>query len=131
MKGRLTIRSIFEDGGVIDYVTDADVTAADDAIFISYKEDSRNYEETTSKIGISKDVVTLNRFGKYPSTLLFAAGQEHPGVMTVPDGEVHISVNTLSLRVAAKERQINVLLHYETYLEGYVGRCKMDLTCVF
>ena len=71
MKGKLTVKSVFDNNDVIEYATDATVGIQNGTLFISYSEDNASYENTTTKIGVSKDVVSLNRFGQFPAICLY------------------------------------------------------------
>ena len=131
MKGKLTVKSIFDNDEVIEYATDATVGIQNGTLFISYSEDSESYANTSTKIGVSKDVVSLNRFGQFPASFLFSQGQRHKGKIATLLGELDVDINTNALSVELSKGLIHVLLRYEMGIQGGVSRCAMELTCSF
>ena len=131
MKGKLTVKSVFDGDDVITYTTDAQVGIENNTLFISYNEDNENYANTTTKIGVSKDVVSLNRFGQFPASFLFSKGQTQKGKISTLIGELDVDINTNALSVELSKGLIHVLLRYEMGIQGGVSRCAMELTCSF
>ena len=131
MKGKLTVKSIFDNDEVIEYSTDAEVGIQNGTLFISYSEDSVNYENTTTKIGVSKDVVSLNRFGQFPASFLFSKGQTQKGKIATLIGELDVDINTQKLNVEFGNGSLRVLLCYQMIIQGGASTCAMDLSCTF
>ena len=131
MKGKLTVKSIFDNDDVIEYSTDATVGIQNGTLFISYSEDSESYENTTTKIGVSKDVVSLNRFGQFPASFLFSKGQTQKGKISTLLGELDVDINTQKLNVEFGNGSLRVLLCYQMIIQGGASTCKMDLSCTF
>ena len=98
MKGKLTVKSVFDNDEVIEYTTDATVGIQNGTLFISYSEDSESYADTNTKIGVSKDVVSLNRFGQFPASFLFSKGQTQKGKIATLIGELDVDINTQKLK---------------------------------
>ena len=67
MNGILNIKSTFDGDNAVEYRTDAEVEIKNGAVFISYAENESDYADTTTRLGISPDVVSLNRFGRVPA----------------------------------------------------------------
>jgi len=131
MKGKLIVKSVFDGDDAITYSTDAQVGIENNTLFISYTEDGESYANTNTKIGISKDVVSLNRFGQFPASFLFSKGQRHKGKISTLIGELDVDINTHALDVEFSKGSIRVLLRYEMGIQGGVSRCAMELTCSF
>lgn len=131
MNGRLTLKSIFDGSDCIEYVTDADVEIQNNTVFISYLENQENYAETNSKIGISQDVVTLNRFGRFPATFLFLKGQIQQGKISTLLGEIEVAINTFVLDATIDSRFVKLSLNYEMIIQGVSSICAMELACTF
>ena len=131
MKGKLTVKSIFDNDEVIEYTTDAEVGIQNGTLFISYAEDNENYVNTTTKIGVSKDVVSLNRFGQFPASFLFSKGQTQKGKIATLIGELDVDINTQKLNVEFGKGSLRVLLCYQMIIQGGASTCKMDLSCTF
>ena len=131
MKGKLTVKSIFDNDDVIEYSTDAEVGIQNNTLFISYSEDNAGYENTNTKIGISKDVVSLNRFGQFPASFLFSKGQTQKGKISTLLGELDVDINTQKLNVEFGNGSLHVLLCYQMIIQGGASTCTMDLTCTF
>jgi len=129
MNGRLTLKSIFDGSDCIEYVTDADVEIQNNTVFISYLENQENYAETNSKIGISQDVVTLNRFGRFPATFLFSKGQIQQGKISTLLGEIEVAINTFVLDATIDSRFVKLSLNYEMIIQGVSSICAMELAC--
>ncbi len=132
MNGQLKLKSVFDGSDCIEYVTDADIERQGETVVISYAENQDDYAETTSKIGISKDVVTLNRFGSFPATFLFSKGQTQQGKILTLVGEIDISINTYALAADFDENCIKLSLGYEMIMQGAPSSvCLMELECSF
>ena len=131
MKGTLTVKSIFDNNDVIEYSTDAEVGIQNNTLFISYSEDDAGYENTNTKIGVSKDVVSLNRFGQFPASFLFSKGQTQKGKISTLLGELDVDINTQKLNVEFGNGSLHVLLCYQMIIQGGASTCTMDLTCTF
>ena len=131
MKGKLTVKSVFDGDDVITYTTDAQVGIENNTLFISYNEDNENYANTTTKIGVSKDVVSLNRFGQFPASFLFSKGQTQKGKISTLIGELDVDINTQKLNVEFGKGSLRVLLCYQMIIQGGASTCTMDLTCTF
>ena len=131
MKGKLTVKSIFDNDEVIEYATDATVGIQNGTLFISYSEDSESYANTSTKIGVSKDVVSLNRFGQFPASFLFSKGQTQKGKISTLIGELDVDINTQKLNVEFGKGELHVLLCYQMIIQGGARTCTMDLSCTF
>ncbi|MBQ9715785.1 MAG: DUF1934 domain-containing protein [Clostridia bacterium] len=131
MKGKLTVKSVFDNDEVIEYTTDATVGIHNGTLFISYSEDSESYADTNTKIGVSKDVVSLNRFGQFPASFLFSKGQTQKGKISTLIGELDVDINTQKLNVEFGKGSLRVLLCYQMIIQGGASTCRMDLSCTF
>ena len=131
MKGKLTVKSVFDNDEVIEYATDAAVGIQNGTLFISYSEDSESYANTSTKIGVSKDVVSLNRFGQFPASFLFSKGQTQKGKIATLIGELDVDINTQKLNVEFGKGSLRVLLCYQMIIQGGASTCRMDLSCTF
>lgn len=131
MKGKLTVKSVFDNDEVIEYTTDATVGIQNGTLFISYSEDSESYADTNTKIGVSKDVVSLNRFGQFPASFLFSKGQTQKGKISTLIGELDVDINTQKLNVEFGKGSLRVLLCYQMIIQGGASTCRMDLSCTF
>ena len=131
MKGKLTVKSVFDNNDVVEYSTDAIVGIQNGTLFISYSEDNENYANTTTKIGVSKDVVSLNRFGQFPASFLFSKGQTQKGKISTLIGELDVDINTQKLNVEFGKGSLRVLLCYQMIIQGGASTCTMDLSCTF
>lgn len=131
MKGRLNIKSTFDRDACVEYSAEADVEVKKGAVFITYLEDQADYAETTAKIGISADLVTLTRLGKFPAFFLFSIEQKHLGKITTIFGEVDVLIKTERLDVDIGEHSVTVDLRYETLIADAAGVCEMSLRCDF
>ena len=131
MKGKLTVKSIFDNDEVIEYTTDAEVGIQNGTLFISYSEDSESYANTSTKIGVSKDVVSLNRFGQFPASFLFSKGQTQKGKIATLIGELDVDINTQKLNVEFGKGELHVLLCYQMIIQGGASTCAMELSCTF
>jgi len=131
MKGKLTVKSVFDNDEVIEYATDATVGIQNGTLFISYSEDSESYANTSTKIGVSKDVVSLNRFGQFPASFLFSKGQTQKGKIATLIGELDVDINTQKLNVEFGKGELHVLLCYQMIIQGGTSTCAMELSCTF
>ncbi|MBR2371944.1 MAG: DUF1934 domain-containing protein, partial [Clostridia bacterium] len=86
---------------------------------------------TSTKIGVSKDVVSLNRFGQFPASFLFSKGQTQTGKISTLIGELEVDINTQKLNVEFGKGELHVLLCYQMIIQGGASTCTMDLSCTF
>ena len=131
MNGLLNIKSTFDGDTAVEYRTDAEVEIKNGAVFISYAENESDYADTTTRLGISPDVVSLNRFGRFPAFFLFSVEQKHLCKISTIFGEADMVVRTDRLRVDIGESYVAVELSYEMLMGEAVSVCDMSLRCDF
>lgn len=131
MKAKLILKSSFGDGETVEYITQAQVEIQNGSVFISYTENPDDYTSTTSKIGISDGIVTLNRFGAFPASFLFCPGQTKEGFLTTLIGRVDVSIDTSFLDVLCADDGISVKLRYSTIFGDAVTCCSLSISCLF
>lgn len=104
----------------MELLTSGRVLYEDDCIWIEYEEDPKitGMDHTLTKIGISPDVITVNRIGDFVSTMVFEQGKDFEYLFNTPFGNTQATLHASKVEVASDERGVKLQLEYSLDFGG-------------
>lgn len=88
-----------------------------DMWYVTFTEQDEEGKETKSLLKVAEDKVELTRKGQVSTKLVFEKGKKYSTTYDTPFGSMLLSVETSVFRILKSEKNIHVVLEYETALE--------------
>lgn len=100
--------------------TSGRVLFEENCIWIEYEEDPEvtGMDRTLTKIGISSDVITVNRIGEYVSTMVFEQGKDFEYLFNTPFGASQATLHASKVQSSNNEREVKLQLEYSLDFGG-------------
>jgi uncharacterized beta-barrel protein YwiB (DUF1934 family) len=103
----------------IEFVSEAKYYKKDNTYYIVYDEtEITGMEGTKTTIKVSKDVVSLIRFGKISSNMTFELGVRHTSSYGTDFGFLDVATKANEIRISLSENGGEVYVDYEVEIDG-------------
>lgn len=103
----------------IEFVSEANFYKKDDTYYIVYEEtEITGMKGTKTTIKVSKDAVSLIRFGTISSNMTFEMGIKHASSYGTGFGFLNVSTEANEIRTSLNEDGGEVYVDYEVEIEG-------------
>jgi len=118
-------KTIGEEDGIIEFVTEGEVTFKNDSLYVLYKESELSgMEGNTTTLKIHGDTVIMKRYGSASSKIEYKVGHECTSQYHTPYGVFNLITNTKELMIDIKdnkEGKINIAydMKIENLMESY------------
>lgn len=110
-KGYVTISD--SDSGDKKLIAECEYNYGKDCISIVYSEALDDEGESVTTLSVLKNgIVSLNRFGRYKSEMIFEQSKRHVGCYATPFGEMMVGINSTLVRANLDENGGTVRLNY-------------------
>lgn len=104
----------------MELITNGRVLFEEDCIWIEYEEDPEvsGMEHTLTKIGISPDVITVNRIGDFVSTMVFEQDKDFNYTFSTPFGDTQATLHASKVESSCNEHEVKLRLEYSLDFGG-------------
>ncbi len=104
----------------MEVLTNGRVLFEENCIWVEYEEDPEvtGMEHTLTKIGISPDVVTVNRIGDFVSTMVFEQGKDFEYLFNTPFGNTQATLHASRVQAESSDESVKVILEYSLNFGG-------------
>ena len=127
----IIIRSNAAEGSA-DFVSIGTVTFDAYGTTIEYDESELSgMEGAVTKIAVTDNVITVNRFGTFVQTLVFEEGCEFSALLSSPYGELSVTVLAEKVFSLVTETEINIELVYFLIVGGEKQHNSLNIQCRF
>ncbi len=111
---------VTQEQNAIELITEGKYYKKGDNYYITYKESEvTGMEGTTTTLKVSKDVVTLMRFGKINSQFVFQRGQRHQSFYDTEFGSFNIGVYADKVEIKMNENGGEIRVGYEMEIDNH------------